>query len=252
MILSITNQKGGVAKTTTSNNLAFAFRSKGISVLLIDMDGQGNLSNINQADTTQRTIYDVMTKECKAEDAIQTVEGVDIIPGDTRLFVIDTKLNELTKYFALKDALKDIKSKYDIIIIDTAPGFETTTINALIASDKVIIPATASMFALQGIANVYKNVENIKQHFNSELTIDGILLTLAEQHLQQHQDAEETIQHVAKQINVDIYKTRIRKNTTVAKANDARQNIFAFNAKSNGASDYLKLANELLERGILK
>ena len=176
-ILTVTNQKGGVGKTTTTINLACALKYRGYKVLVIDMDPQGNLSFCVNADTVlSATIYEALRKEVKIQYAIQRTPMVDIIASNILLSGIELEYTKAGREYLLRDVLASIKDYYDIILIDTPPGLGILTINSMTASDGVIIPMVADIFSLQGITQLNETVEQVKKYSNPNLVIEGVVL----------------------------------------------------------------------------
>ncbi|MDD3365341.1 MAG: AAA family ATPase, partial [Syntrophomonas sp.] len=176
-IITIATQKGGTGKTTTTHALGVGLIERGYKVLFIDLDPQGNLSYILQTEELKSTIYEVLTGKTKARDAIQHQQCGDIIPSSPALARANLELKNTGKEYRLKETLQPIKDDYDYIIIDTPPSLGLLTINALTASDSVIIPSQADIFSLQGIGQLYSTIETIKKYTNPDLSIEGILLT---------------------------------------------------------------------------
>ena len=180
-VISIANQKGGVGKTTTTINLAAALAASEVRVLLIDSDPQGNSTSgvgISKAEE-RKTIYDVLLRQASAAEAIVPTEfGLSLLPADqnlvaTNLDLVDQEERELR----LKTALKPIEDEYDFILIDCPPALDLLTLNALVASNSVLVPIQCEFFALEGISQLMDTVDRTKKSFNPELEVEGVLLT---------------------------------------------------------------------------
>jgi chromosome partitioning protein len=177
-VISISNQKGGVGKTTTTGAIAAGFKLKGFKVLCVDLDSQSNLSFSAGAETEDcPTIYEVLKEEVKTSFSIQRTESFDIIASNILLSGIELEFTQTGREFLLKEALSSVKDKYDYIFIDTPPALSILTVNAFTASDYIIIPMLSDIFSLQGIAQLSETIKRVKTYCNPNLKIEGILLT---------------------------------------------------------------------------
>lgn len=246
MIISITNQKGGVGKSTTAYALGTGLKQRGFKVLLIDFDAQGNITNTANTEDDTNSIYDVMLKKVKAAEAIQQTLQTDILIASRNLTSLNMELNGPGKEFRLKEILENLKSIYDFIIIDTPPALDVLTINALTASDNVIIPSQADIYSLQGIGQLYETIQAVKQYCNKDLKISGILLTRFNSRNILSRDMVELIKETAKQINTSLYNSVIRECISIKEAQASQQNIFNYAPKSNAAIDYNSFISEFL------
>ena len=240
-VISSVNLKGGVGKTTTIQNLGAALFWEGKKVLFIDLDLQQNLSFVLRASGEYRSIYEVLTGEPASEAIQSTLEG-DLIRGDLRL----TELQGIDSN-ALKEALQPILAKYDYILIDTPPRIDNLIINALIASDEVILPCNADIFSLQGILTEGELIADIKSKYNPELKINGVLITSYESRGALNQQLRENIERQAARIGAPVYKTPIRKNIAIRKAQAKQTSVFLYDPKSAGAEDYREFVKEFRE-----
>ena len=177
-VISVSNQKGGVGKTTTTCSFAEGLKKKGFRVLAIDLDPQGNLGFSVGADTElSASIYDVLKGDTKIQYAIQRTGGMDVITSSILLSGIELEFTDAGREFLLRDAVRPILPFYDYILFDTPPALGILTINAFTASDAIVVPVLSDIFSLQGIAQLYETVERVKKYCNPDLTIAGILLT---------------------------------------------------------------------------
>lgn len=245
--ISIANQKGGVGKSTTAHALGSGLFLKGYKTLLIDLDGQGNMSLTANADN-KLGIYDVITKKLTAEEAIQKTKDGDIIASSRNLTSLNLELTAVGKEYRLKEALEAVKRKYDYIIIDTPPAVDILTINALTASDYVIMPAQADVYSVQGIRQIYETIQAIKEYTNKDLQIKGILLTRHNPRSILSRDMEENITDIANSMNTFVYSAAIRECVSLKEAQASQQSIFKYASKSNAAKDYTDFINEFLEQ----
>lgn len=247
-IISLVNQKGGVAKTTSAVNIASAFSLLGKRVLLIDIDPQGNAStNLGFENIDSNTISELLLEnDVKASDCLIQTKDLTLIPSDIGLAEAEfTLINKMAREFILKKKLAAISSDYDYCLIDCPPSLSTLTLNALVASHKVYIPMMTAKFSVKGIQQLLDTITAV-QNYNEELLLGGIFITnfdkrntLATSYLGQLQEIL-TDKH--------LLNTKIRVNIDLAKAQDYNETIFEYNDKSNGALDYMELAKEIIER----
>lgn len=238
-ITAVTNQKGGVGKTTTALALAGGLSLQGYKTLLIDTDPQANASFTMNADTEQPGIYELL----KGEPAsIQHTEQGDIIPSSISLAGADMEFTQTGREYLLRDVIGPIKGKYDYIIIDTPPTLGILTINALAAADDVLIPMGADIYSLQGLGQLYTTINRVKKYCNGALTIAGLLITRYSGRAILSQDLKESIAGTAARIGAGLYETIIREGIAVKEA-QARQ-VSLYTEKSNAANDYLDFISE--------
>ncbi len=249
-IIAVTNQKGGVGKSTTAEALAEGLNLKGYKVLLIDMDAQGSISLTSKADDSKPTIYDLLTNKFNAQEVTQQrAQQADIIPSSQSMAHLELELTHTGKEHRLKEKLKPLTSIYDYIIIDTPPALGLTTVNALTAANSVIIPAQADIYSLQGIGQLYNTIEAIQEYTNPKLKIKGILLTRHNNRSILSRDMQDMTQETAERLNTFLYTVAIRENVSIREAQATKQSIFTYAPKSNAAVDYLAFIDEFLERG---
>jgi len=239
-IISSINLKGGVGKTTTIQNLGIGLQQEGKKVLFIDLDVQRNLSFVLGASGNTLSVYDVLSG-ADINEAIQTTEQGDLIRGDFKLSTLQGIPGD-----SLKKALSKLKKEYDYILIDTPPRTDNLTNNALIASNEVIIPCNTDVFSLQGLLTEIEVIEGMKK-YNQDLSVNGIVITHYEQRARINEQLRKSIESQAEKLGVKVYKTPIRKNIAIKKAQALRTNIFEYDSRSNGAEDYRNLVKEFLE-----
>lgn len=248
-VISISNQKGGVGKTTTVCSLAAGLKKKGFRVLMIDLDPQGNLGFSVGAETeTCATIYDVLKGDVKTQFAIQKSDTADIIISSILLSGIELEFTNTGREYLLKEALKPILGLYDYIILDTPPALGIITINAFTASNTIVVPMLSDIFSLQGIAKLYETVERVKKYCNPSLTISGILLTKFNPRTLLSREIRGTAELIAQDLNIPLFNSYIRSSVVVSEAQSIQQNILDYSPKNNIAKDYLKFTDELLEK----
>lgn len=246
-VISIINQKGGVGKSTTSQTLAAGLSLKGFRVLLIDMDSQGNLSYSAGADKQSATILEVLKQEQNAMAAVQHLKSFDIIPASISLAGADMQLTEMGKEYRLREALEPIKENYDYVVIDTPPALGILTVNALTASDSVVIPAQADIYSVDAIGQLYNTIKAVKQYTNKNLSIKGILLTRFSDRTVLSRDLATMIDNTAATLGTKLYKATIREAIGIKEAQANRVDIFEYAPKSNVAADYMSFLEEFLE-----
>ena len=247
-IISITNQKGGVGKTTTCVNLAAFIAKEGNRVLIIDMDPQGNASSAVGVEPTKddNTIYEVLIGECSIREAIyqSVMPGLDVLPSTVDLSGAEVELVHLNnRENILKEALYQVKREYDFIFIDCPPSLSLLTVNALTATDSIIIPIQCEYFALVGLGQLMNTVKLIKKHLNPTIEIEGVLLTMKDARSNLVNQVAEEIQKYFKE---KVYSTFIPRNIRLAESPSHGKPITMYDAKSKGALAYQNLANEFL------
>lgn len=244
-IISVVNQKGGVGKTTTAHSLGAHLFLTGKRVLFVDLDPQGNLSYTLDSKKTDKTIYEVLTRNMPIKDVIQKTDIGDLIPSSMSLAMIDIYLSKtIGKEQKLKESLEPIRKNYDYIIIDTPPALGTLSINSLTASTGVVITAQADIYSLQGISQLFNTIEAVKEYCNNELKIYGILLTRYNHRNVLSREVAETLE---KTVEKKVFNTKIRENISLKEAQASKKDIFAYDNKSNGATDYKEFIDELLK-----
>lgn len=246
-IISLVNQKGGVSKTTSTHNLGSALSQLGKKVLLIDLDPQGNLTSGVGIDksTIQNCIYDLLVDDAiELPDTIVSLEEFDIVPATIKLAVADGQLiNEYARERKLLDKLENID--YDYILIDCPPSLSILTINALVASDYVLIPVKMEKYAFDGIIHLGNTVNSIKK-LNKKLQILGAFATAFDKRIKLTQENYDKLKRIFE--GEFVFDTKINIDSQISYAQEVEQSIFQYNKSSKSAKDYLELANEVLER----
>lgn len=247
-IIAVANQKGGVGKTTTSVNLSACLAHIGKKVLLIDTDPQGNATSgvgVNKGDV-QKCIYDILIDDADVHEVIRKtkVENLDIIPATISLAGAEIELvSTISREVRMKHAIQEVKDRYDYIIIDCPPSLGLLTINALTASDSILIPVQCEYYALEGLSQLLSTIRLVQKHLNEYLTIDGVLLTMFDARTNL---GIQVIDEVKKYFQDKVYRTIIPRNVRLSEAPSHGEPIIIYDARSRGAEVYLELAKEVV------
>lgn len=247
-IIAITNQKGGVGKTTTTVNLGACLATLGKKVLLVDIDPQGNTTSgigINKADV-QYCIYDVLINDIHPKDAIADtdIENLKIIPATIQLAGAEIELvPTISREIRLKKSLQLVRHMFDYILIDCPPSLGILTVNSLTASDSVIIPIQCEYYALEGLSQLLNTVRLVQKHLNTSLQIEGVLLTMFDARTNL---GIQVIEEVKKYFQQKVYRTVIPRNVRLSEAPSHGQAIITYDPRSKGAEVYLELAKEVV------
>ncbi|QQV74555.1 Chromosome partitioning protein ParA [Rickettsia tillamookensis] len=249
-VIAIVNQKGGVAKTTTTVNLATAFAAVNKKILVIDLDPQGNSSTgfgINQQQR-KNTIYQVLTNLIKLKDAIISTDipNLEIITSNTNLSAAELDLTKLKdREYILMKLLEEIKILYDYIIIDCPPSLNLLTVNALVASDEVLIPMQCDFYSLEGLSHLLKTIEIVEKKLNPKIKIAGILFTMYDKRNRLTEQVEEDVRKCLGEL---VFKTVIPRNIKLSEAPSYGKPAIIYDYKCSGAVAYIELTKEILER----
>ena len=247
-IISVSNQKGGVGKTTTSLSLAASLGVLEKKVLLIDADPQGNASSgigITK-DDYEKSSYDVLLNRCKIEESIIQTKSpnLDIIPANIDLVAVEIELVDANKReYMLSNMLDKIKEIYDFIIIDCPPSLGLITINALTSSDSVIIPIQCEYYALEGLGKLLNTIKGVQKVHNEKLEIEGILLTMFDSRLRLSNQVKNDVK---KHFGNMVFSTIIPRNVSLGEAPSYGESIIVYNSTSKGSKSYIKFAQEVI------
>lgn len=252
MIISISNQKGGVGKTTTVLNLSVSLAQKGKSVLIIDIDPQANLTSgigiSKEKDNPFKTTYDILVNGVEAQAAIKPTrfENLDIIPSSIELAAAEIEMvNKMSRETILQRALLPFKDKYDFIFIDCPPSLGILTVNAHVASDKVFIPVQAEYFALEGLGQLINTIKLIRSSLNAELEIGGVIITMFDTRTNLSKDIAKELKGF---FDEKIFDTIIPRNIRLSEAPSHGLSIQEYDPESKGSIAYERLTEEILKR----
>lgn len=245
-IIAVTNQKGGVGKTTTCAGLCGGLAKLGNRVLAIDLDPQGNLSfSLGVEVGDNFTIYDVMKGNCDIADAIVRGDACDVIPSNILLSGLELEMTGVGREYVLREQLGTIKKNYDYIILDTPPALSVLTINAYTASDELVIPMLCEVLSLQGIAQLRQTIFAVKRYYNKSLAVRGILLNKYNPRFTLTKEVEDLAQMIAEQLDTTIFKTKISASVTIAEAPAHGESIITYSPNSRSTKEYMAFIREL-------
>lgn len=244
-VIAVTNQKGGVGKTTTSSALCGVFAQRGKKTLAIDLDPQGNLTFSLGAVDNKNTIHDVLKGDISIEEAIQQTKNGDVIASNILLSGSELELTSVGREYILKERLESVLDKYDYIILDTPPALSILTINAYTAANDLIIPMTPEILSLQGISQLKDTVLAVKKYYNKSLNLRGILLTKYNPRILLTKEVEELAGIVAQQLDTVVLETKISPSVAVAEAPAHQKTITRYSPRAKATKDYVDLVSEL-------
>ena len=250
-VLAIANQKGGVGKTTTAVNLSASLAKLGKRVLLIDIDPQGNTTSgvgVAKSDV-EYCIYDILIEDESIENVISSTkqENLYIVPSTISLAGAEIELvSTISREHRLKEALKDVRTKFDYIVIDCPPSLGLLTLNALTAADGVLIPVQCEYYALEGLSQLLSTVRLVQKHLNKNLQIEGVLLTMLDARTNL---GLQVIEEVKKYFREKVYHSIIPRNIRLSEAPSHGLPIALYDERSRGAETYLELAREVIKNG---
>jgi chromosome partitioning protein len=250
-IVAIANQKGGVGKTTTAVNLAAGVALLGKRVLLVDMDPQGNATSGLGIDprSLKTTVYNCLVNYVKFQDAVQVTEvnGLSLLPANADLSGAEIELvNVEEREKLLRHFLRDVEQLFDVIFLDCPPTLGILTVNALVAAHSILVPVQCEYYAMEGLSRLVGNIDRVRQSFNPDLELEGIVLTMFDA---RNTLARQVVEQVREHFKDVVYRTVIPRNVTLAEAPSYGRPAMLYNVASAGAQAYLSLAKEFVSHG---
>ncbi|MDO5522727.1 MAG: AAA family ATPase [Bacteroidia bacterium] len=251
-IIALANQKGGVGKTTTTINLAASLAALEKNVLVVDADPQANASSGLGIDirTVKNTVYEGLIGKCKSANAVLKTpfENIDIIPSHINLVGAELEMVQMeNREKRLRDLLNPLRDSYDYMLIDCSPSLGIITVNALTASDSIIIPVQCEYFALEGLSKLLNTIKIIKSKLNTRLEIEGFVLTMYDSRLRLHNQIYEEVKSHFKEL---VFNTVIQRNVTLSESQSHAKPALMYDAGSRGAINHMQLAQEIIEKNL--
>ena len=246
VVISIALQKGGVGKSTTAQALASTLGFKHKKTLLIDMDSQGNVTYASGIDAPTKTITDVLGGDCKPDEALIHCKYYDLLAADE--YLTNVEGSDEVEPTLLKDSIAELRSQYDFIVIDTPPALGNLSVNSLVASNYVIIPAEPRPFALQGLEALNNTIQSVQNSLNPTLKVLGILLIKYSNRTVLNRDIKDMIEDYAKQMNTTVFDATIREGIAVAEAQTVRKPLIDYAKSSKPNIDYKAFTTEVLKK----
>ena len=245
-IITITNQKGGVGKTTTSSALMDGLRSRGARVLGVDLDPQGSLGFCLGLDIEHcATIYDALKGSAPIREVIVQSESGDILPSNILLSAAELEFNRPGREFLLKNCLAEVEEDYDYIIIDTPPALNVLTVNAYVAADGLVIPMAPEILSLLGVSQIRETIDTVRRCYNSRLRVLGIVLNKFNQRFTLNREVLDMAEQIAQQLDTRVFHSRIRSGVAVAEAPAYGESVLSYAPDSKVARDFRLLINEI-------
>lgn len=245
-IIAITNQKGGVGKTTTAAALLTSLHRRGARVLGVDLDPQGSLGFSLGLDIEHcATIYDVFRGAAQPEEVLSHTEVCDLLPSNILLSGAELEFNRPGREFLLKSALSRLEGNYDFIIVDTPPALNLLTVNAYVASDSLIIPMAPEVLSLLGVAQIKETIESVRSYYNARLQVLGILLNRYSARFNLNREVLELAGQIADQLNTRVFETKIRGSVAAAEAPAHGMSVVEYAPSSKPAQDFEALCDEV-------
>lgn len=245
-IITITNQKGGVGKTTTSSALMDGLRSRGARVLGVDLDPQGSLGFCLGLDIEHcATIYDALKGSAPIRDVIMHSECGDILPSNILLSAAELEFNRPGREFLLKNCLAEVEEDYDYIIIDTPPALNVLTVNAYVAADGLVIPMAPEILSLLGVSQIRETIDTVRRCYNSRLRVLGIVLNKFNQRFTLNREVLDMAEQIAQQLDTRVFHSRIRSGVAVAEVPAYGESVLSYAPDSKVARDFRLLINEI-------